>query len=246
MDSEFPLVFDKSNRYNHSLLMKLSEAEIKNSELTAACLARDSEILRLENKIYELSSTLRNSEHQKSSQLISILTQTEELPNVPKNENIENFENEKKSLLLKIKNLEKSLENSESKCTELEGHLKSKEKEILKLKVQIKEQDSTNESMSFIKGNYTDRSMRNNNDFKDGASPRSFSHEIKGKSKSSKKLSVPKLSLITIINANNSNINVLKESPASERKQAYYSSIYKTMRNSPVKCLQKNFLSNFS
>ncbi|CAG9329158.1 unnamed protein product [Blepharisma stoltei] len=238
MDSDSSLLLDKSSRYNQSLLVKLSESEIKNSELTAACLARDSEILRLENKIYELSSALKKLENEKSLLLVSASTQTQEIFGPHRNENCEKNSNEKNLLILKIKSLEKSLLDSEAMCDELEEKLREKEKEITKLKLQIKEQDSTNESLSYVKGNSTDRSLKNNNDWKEGTSPRSLSHNVK--SKSTKKLSVPKLSLITIINAHNSNVNLLSASPKNEWKMGYYSPIYKSLRNSPVKLVHKN------
>lgn len=140
-------------------------------------------------------------------------------------------------LLTKIKSLERSLMNSEVSCAELEEQLRERDREIMKLRILLKDKDSNSDV--YNRSNIIERSgstFKMNNDAREIVSPRSMSTE-----KKQTKLSIPKLSLITIINAKNPKINLLKSSPqTSERKLAYYSQIYKKLKNSPVPHTPRN------
>lgn len=120
-----------NHKFDEKLLEKLADAvnyiqEIKASALQALCLAKDSELLKQEAKIDELTLKLReiHMTSYRSPPKPSIGTQASSALNSSSDE-ILNLQKEKQTLTKKIEELEKNLFKSELKCVELNQMIKS-------------------------------------------------------------------------------------------------------------------------
>ncbi|OMJ70183.1 hypothetical protein SteCoe_31892 [Stentor coeruleus] len=115
-----------NHKFDEKLIAQLADSEIKVSELSALCLAKDSEILKLEATVDELNSKIKQLQSTIPTKNVEKLTsgsQTFEKmidPDMLTSLQSQNFEMAKK-----IETLEKKLFNSELKCIELNDMIKN-------------------------------------------------------------------------------------------------------------------------
>jgi hypothetical protein len=118
-----------SHKFDEILLEKLADAvintkEIKASSLQAICLAKDSEILKLEAKIDQLNAKLREI-HLNSSRVLQKMSVGVQISQSVNSEELSRLHQENQDMAKKIQELEKNLFRSELKCIEMNQMIKS-------------------------------------------------------------------------------------------------------------------------